>query len=377
MSVSPAAMQRRISESAGTAPSDDRRWQAVLRRDLGFDRAFVYAVRSTGVYCRPWCPSRRPKRDQVVFFAVPQEAEQAGFRPCRRCRPRDAGSARTQVRMVRELCRVIEAGVRDPEAGGLRLHALGVRAGLSPQYLQRIFKRITGLTPRQYAEALRLGQLKIHLKGGKDVTTSLYEAGYSSSSRLYERASEKLGMTPATYRRGGEGMHLGYTILDSPLGRLLVAATAQGVSMVSLGESDSALEQALFHEYPRATIGRSPEGSTLEAWAGQILRHLRGDLPDLELPVDVQATAFQWRVWKELCAIPRGKTRSYGEIARAIGRPSAARAVGHAVAANPAALVIPCHRAIHGDGSLSGYRWGKQRKQLILERERSNSEKKR
>lgn len=374
MSGSSAAMRLRTSDSAGTAPADDRRWQAVLQRDLRFDSAFVYAVRSTGVYCRPWCPSRKPNRDQVVFFPAPQEAEQAGFRPCRRCRPRDAEPVRTQVKAVGELCRLIEARLRDPEAGGLRLNALGVRTGLSPHYLQRIFKRIVGLTPREYAEALRLGQLKIHLKGGKDVTTSLYEAGYSSSSRLYERASEKLGMTPATYRRGGEGMYLGYTIVDSPLGRMLVAATPQGVSMVSLGDNDSVLEQALFLEYPRATIRRS-EADTLKGWVEQIVRHLRGEAPDLELPVDVQATAFQWRVWKELCAIPRGKTRTYGEIARAIGRPSAARAVGHAIATNPVALVIPCHRVIHGDGSLSGYRWGPRRKQAILESERSNSHK--
>lgn len=358
----------------GTTPADDRRWQAVLNRDLGSDSAFVYAVRSTGVYCRPWCPSRRPRRTQVLFFAAPDDAEQAGFRPCRRCRPRQAGSAPNQVGMVERLCRQIDASLGEGEADApsLRLGALATRAGLSPYHLQRTFKRIVGVTPREYTEALRLGRLKSHLKGGKDVTTSLYEAGFSSSSRLYERASQKLGMTPATYRRGGQGMHLRYTIADSPLGLLLVAATDKGVSMVSLGESGQALEKDLLAEYPNATIERdNAQDRRLGDWVKQILGHLRGELPSLKLPVDVQATAFQWRVWKELCAIPRGTTRSYRDIAQAIGNPKAVRAVGRAIATNPVAVVIPCHRVIHQDGSLSGYRWGPERKRAILETERA------
>ena len=272
-------------------------------------------------------------------------------------------SADPHVALVRRVCRRIEANLPGP----LTLADLGSAARLSPAHLQRIFKRVTGITPRQYADACRLGRFKRRLRKEKNVTTAMYGAGYGSSSRLYERANGQLGMTPATYKRGGTQMQLRYTIVDSPLGRLLVAGSERGVSAVSLGESDAVLERLLREEYPAAYIVR--DDAALSAWVRAIVRHLKGRQPHLHLPLDVQATAFQWRVWQELRKIPYGKTRSYGEVARAIGRPSAVRAVARAIATNPVAIIVPCHRVIGSDGSLTGYRWGVPRKRALLAKE--------
>ena len=347
----------------------DGRWQAVVARDPNYDGVFVYAVRSTGIYCRPWCPSRRPRREQVLFFPLAAAAEQAGFRPCRRCRPRDVGRTPPQAGLIQNVCRQIEAHLRDSQ-GPLRLGTLSAATGISPYHLQRMFKRVMGITPRQYLEARRVNHLKASLKEGKDVTSALYDAGYGSSSRLYEHAPAQLGMTPATYRRGGRNLDITYTIVACPLGRLLVAATERGVCAVSLGESDAALEAYLAEEYPNARIRRDrhPE-SDLKKWVADVLELIQGK-QQKQLPLDIQGTAFQWRVWRELCAIPRGATRSYSEIAGEIGRPTAARAVARAIATNPVAVIIPCHRAVHKDGTLSGYRWGPKRKQTLLETER-------
>lgn len=348
------------------ASSGPSRWRAVLARDSQFDGAFVFAVRSTGIYCRPSCPSRRPRREHVVFFAAPDAAEHEGFRPCRRCRPRDA-AVNIQAERVHRLCRFIETRIAaDPESP-LTLAALGAEVHLSPHHLERTFKRVMGITPRQYADAQRMRRLKARLKKGDNVTTALYEAGFGSSSRLYERAPAQLGMTPATYRRGGEGMRLGYTIVPCSLGRVLVAATEHGVSAVYLGDRDGPLERALAEEYPRAEISRNRNG--MSEWVGAILRHLRGKEPHLNLPLDLQATAFQRRVWEELRRIPYGGTRSYSEVARAIGRPCAIRAVARACATNPVSIVVPCHRVVRGDGNLAGYRWGLDRKRALLEHE--------
>jgi AraC family transcriptional regulator of adaptative response/methylated-DNA-[protein]-cysteine methyltransferase len=338
-------------------------WQAVLERDGGSDGAFVYGVRSTGIYCRPSCPSRRPGRAQVQFFEVPEAAEAAGFRPCLRCRPRTLGLPEHLVEPVRQASRYIEANLDR----SLTLSEVSAEVGLSPYHLQRTFRRVMGITPRQYAEARRLDSLKTQLREGQSVTTALYDVGFSSSSRLYERAPEQLGMTPSAYRKGGAGMDIGYTTVDSPLGRLLVGATERGVCAVSLGDSDAYLEDALRREYPAAELHHDHAG--LDPWVGAILRYLEGTRPDLDLPLDVQATAFQWRVWEALRAIPYGRTRSYGEVARAIGEPNAARAVAMACASNPVALVVPCHRVIGQSGTLSGYRWGAERKRLLLEKE--------
>jgi AraC family transcriptional regulator of adaptative response/methylated-DNA-[protein]-cysteine methyltransferase len=344
---------------------DERCWQAVLAREPGFDGAFVYAVRSTGIFCRPTCPSRRPRREQVLFFGQPAAAEQAGFRACRRCRPGGPAHSASQSDLAERARLLIEA---HPDQA-LTLDELGAQVGASPHHLQRVFKRVIGITPRQYAEARRLDRLKNRLKEGDSVTTALYEAGYNSSSQLYEQAPERLGMTPATYRRGGAGARIGYSIADTPLGRLLVAATERGVCFVSLADADAPLEAALAREYPAAAIER--DDARLGEWLGAIARHLSGDEPRLDLPLDVQATAFQWRVWEALKAIPYGDTRSYRQIAEALGDRNAARAVARACATNPVALVIPCHRVVREGGDMGGYRWGLERKQALLQREAS------
>jgi AraC family transcriptional regulator of adaptative response/methylated-DNA-[protein]-cysteine methyltransferase len=307
----------------------------------------------------------------VVFFPLAEAAEQHGFRPCQRCRPRTVRILDPRIEGVAHVCREIEARMFLEGEGiyekRLTLTALSAAAKMSPHQLGRAFRSVMGITPRQYVDAQRMHQLKSRLKKGDNVTTALYEAGYGSSSRLYERAPSHLGMTPGTYRQGGRGMCIHYTIVGSPLGRLLVGATDRGISALYLGASDARLEAALRKEYPRAAIRRDRNG--LEGWVGKILSHLRGQEPHLDLPTDVQATAFQRRVWEELRRIPYGKTRTYSEVARAIGRPTAIRAVARACATNPVSVVVPCHRVVREDGNLAGYRWGLGRKRALLERE--------
>lgn len=267
------------------------------------------------------------------------------------------------VETIRRACRHIEANLEGP----LTLAALGAEAGLSPAHFQRVFKRVMGVTPRQYADACRLDRVKDRLRTGKDVTSALYEAGYGSSSRLYERAPAQLGMTPADYRRGGTHAHIRYTIVESALGRLLMAATTRGVCAVSLGDDDAELETFLAEEFPAAVRERAD--AELAEWVAEVVRRTAGAAPHRALPLDVQATAFQWRVWQELCKIPRGDTRTYSEVARALGQPTATRAVARACATNPASVLIPCHRVVGADGSLTGYRWGLSRKRALLEGE--------
>ncbi len=344
---------------------DDDRWRAVEARDTAFDGAFVYAVASTGIYCRPSCPSRRPGRARVTFFEAPEAAEHAGFRSCRRCLPRAVPAPDARVEAVRGACRFIEAHDEGPPT----LAVLAAHVGLSRYHLQRTFKRIVGVTPRQYADARRLGRLKTMLKAGDRVTGALYEAGYGSSSRLYERAPSQLGMTPATYRRGGKGATIGFAVAPCPLGRVLVAATQRGVSAVYLGDDEAALEAALRREYPAAEITRDEAG--LGRWVAALIEHLDGRRPHLDLPLDVRATGFQRQVWEALQAIPYGATRSYGEVARTIGRPTAARAVARACASNPVSVVVPCHRVVPASGGFGGYRWGTERKRALLAKERA------
>jgi AraC family transcriptional regulator of adaptative response/methylated-DNA-[protein]-cysteine methyltransferase len=349
------------------ATEDDIFWQAVEARDARFDGTFVYGVRSTGVYCKPSCPSRRPRRPRVEFFRSCRDAEASGFRACLRCGPRATAAPSPRAEMVLRACRSIEA--REGQASSLE--ELGAELGASPHHLQRTFKSLTGVTPRQYAAALRLKRFKSRIREGEGVTAAMYDAGYGSGSRLYEKASEQLGMTPATYRRRGEGVDIKYAVADCQLGRLLVAATERGVCSVQFGESDEELRAALAAEYPAARVSR--DDARLGAAVGALLRHLAGSHPNIELPLDLHATAFQKRVWEELRRIPYGATRSYGEIAEAIGQPTATRAVARACATNPVALVTPCHRVVRSGGAPGGYRWGVHRKEELLKRERGGA----
>jgi AraC family transcriptional regulator of adaptative response/methylated-DNA-[protein]-cysteine methyltransferase len=350
--------------AASQSMNDDQRWLAVLGRDAGQDGLFVYAVTTTGVYCRPSCPSRRALRENVQFFEHAATAERAGFRACLRCRPQAVSDARTAN--VRAICRYIERHLDKP----ISLHALGDAFGMSPFHLQRTFKGALGITPKEYADSCRMNQLKRNLQSGKTVTSSMYDAGYSSSSRLYERASQHLGMTPDKYRRGAIGVAIRYTTSPSPLGRLLIAATEHGICAIRFGDSDADLELGLRREYPFAA--RKRQDDDLQTWNQQVLQHLEGHKLNATLPLDIQATAFQRKVWSYLQTIPRGVTKSYSQVARAIGRPTATRAVARACASNSVALEIPCHRVVREDGGLGGYRWGMQRKKRLLEIEKAN-----
>ena len=371
-----------FSAMQATRPNE-KRWQAVQMRDRSADGAFVYAVRSTGIYCRPSCASRKPRREQVEFFSLPDAAEQRGFRACLRCRPRLARLSDPRSAVVAGVCREIEAQI-DADGGKaadgdgreirMTLGTLSSAAGMSAHQLERAFRSVMGISPRQYADARRMRRLKSRLRKGDDVTTALYDAGFGSSSRLYERAPAQLGMTPATYRQGGTGMKIHYTIVSSPLGRLLVGATDRGISALYLGKDDGSLESSLRKEYPRAEIQRDRNG--LEGWVRKILEHLRGREPNLDLPTDVQATAFQRCVWEELRKIPYGATRTYSQVARAIGKPTAIRAVARACATNPVSVVVPCHRVVREDGNLAGYRWGLERKLALLQHESTGQDEK-
>lgn len=297
------------------------------------------------------------------FYPIPEAAQAAGFRPCRRCQPTRAPAPDPAVALVREVCRTIDA---HPEAPA-DLTRLGKQVGRSPHQLLRAFRRVLGVSPREYRDARRLARLKASLKQRRHVSPAIYDAGYGSSSRVYERAATALGMTPATYGRGGVEATIHYTVVPSPLGQLLVAATDRGICRISLGDMEAPLERDLRAEFPAATI-TADEGA-LTAWMKAILRHLEGRAPHLDLPLDIRATAFQQRVWTALRKIPYGATRSYQAIARAIERPRAARAVARACAANPVALAIPCHRVVRADGAIGGYRLGSERKRRLLERE--------
>jgi AraC family transcriptional regulator of adaptative response/methylated-DNA-[protein]-cysteine methyltransferase len=357
-----------ISTNVAAIMNNPELWQAVLSRDASRDGSFVFAVRSTGIYCRPSCPARRPRREQVSFFQLPEAAEQAGFRACRRCHPRRAEGTDPQIELVRRICHAIDEHDEEP----LTLKTLSTETGVSAHHLQRTFKNVMGITPRQYAESRRLDQFKTKVKSGASVTDAMYDAGYGSSRGLYEKSSARLGMTPATYGRGGQGMRIIYTIAGCPLGRVLVAATERGVCSVALGDSDSKLTESLFAEYPNASIDSRDTviSPSLNLWLNKVLDHISGKSARIDLPLDIQATAFQWRVWEELQRIPLGTTRSYQEIAKAIGKPKAVRAVAGACAGNHVALVIPCHRVIREDEELGGYRWGLDRKRKLLEGER-------
>ena len=352
-----------------------RWWRAVASRDAAYDGVFVFAVRTTGIYCRPSCPARRPAQRNVAFFMSPGEALRQGFRPCGRCLGRKAELSAAERGLIQRLCRAIE---RDVESGGPvddtadngrpTLSTLAVRSGLGPFRLHRLFRRVLGITPRQYADAIRLRQFKRSLRKGGTVTSALYDAGYGSSSRLYERAAAQLGMTPGSYLRGAPGLSIRYALVNSPLGRLLVGATERGVCAVMLGKPDAELVRELAHDFPRAELRKDPQG--VGAWARGVVERIRALPSAAEVPLDIRGTAFQRRVWEELQRIPAGQTRTYSEIARRIGRPESVRAVARACATNSISVVVPCHRVVGKNGSLTGYRWGLERKRALLEAER-------
>ena len=340
---------------------DEQRWSAVAARDAGRDGEFVYGVASTRIYCRPSCPSRRPLRSRVSFFESPAAAEQAGYRACLRCEPQQ-----DQCRAVRQVQRVRDYLDQHPDET-VTLERLGQISGMSPYHLQRTFKRIVGVSPKTYASARRLDRMKSRLRQGDTVSRATYDAGYGSGSRAYEHARAGLGMTPGAYRNGGRGLRIEYAIVPTNVGQVLVAATDRGLCAVMLGDDAAQLEGALGREYPAAALERNDDN--LKGYVDAVTGPLLGR-EEAALRLHVQGTQFQWQVWEALRRIPAGETRSYQEIAREVGRPTAARAVARACASNQVALVIPCHRVVRETGELGGYRWGVDRKRQILEQER-------
>ena len=353
----------------------ERCWEAVLDRDAARDGEFYYGVMTTGVYCRPGCPARTAKRANVRFYRTPAEAERDGLRPCRRCRPLDANGMDPSRERIIALCRYIE---RNADAA-LTLPDLSRRAGLSPYHLQRKFKAVVGASPKQFLDVCRLENFKSLLRGGKgrgqaptDITGAIFEAGFGSLSRLYERVGTELGMTPMEYRAGGLGVEITYGTARTALGLMMVGATDRGLCFLEFGESELQLRDALRAEYPAARVERMPDPAPepFRQWMGALNRHLEGNQPDLRLPLHIRATAFQMKVWLYLQSIPYGAVKSYEEVAHGIGQPAAARAVARACASNPVALAIPCHRVIRATGELGGYRWGLERKRVLIDQER-------
>ncbi|MEE8543279.1 MAG: bifunctional DNA-binding transcriptional regulator/O6-methylguanine-DNA methyltransferase Ada [Gammaproteobacteria bacterium] len=351
-----------------TSPSsDDLRWNAVVDRDHSLDREFVYAVRTTGIYCRPSCPSRQSKRENTVFFASPVEAEHAGYRECLRCGPTRPSVEERRVEAVRAACAAIDKAEQAPT-----LHELAAAVGVSPSHLHRQFKRLVGVTPREYAAGKRVSRLRDRLRTGRPVADAIYAAGFGSSSRVYETAKRTLGMTPGQYRDGGRNVAIEFTVTRSPLGHLLVAATDQGICCIEFGNGETMLRERLAERFPAARLKENDDD--LRRCVADITAFIRTPRHGLRLPLDIQGTAFQHRVWKALQAIPPGRTASYREVAAAIGQPTAHRAVARACSANKLALAIPCHRVVRTDGQLGGYRWGLERKRRLLEREAAVNE---
>jgi AraC family transcriptional regulator of adaptative response/methylated-DNA-[protein]-cysteine methyltransferase len=360
------AVGREAASSRAQREADDWRWTAVARRDSSADGRFVYAVKSTGIFCRPSCPSRRPRPDRVEFFATPADATTAGYRACKRCQPTTSAPLDGADAAIQRVTRYLTEHADET----VPLATLAHVSGLSAFHLQRQFKRALGVSPREYQAACRAQRFRQELRAGRDVTDALYEAGYGSPSRIYE-ASPTGGMSPALYRRGGEGTSIGFVSTRCALGWLLVAATDKGVCAVKLGDSAADLEDELRREYPRATF--NADTIVPPEWVHAVLDHLTTVTPGPALPLDVRGTAFQWRVWRALQQIAPGETRSYSDVARAIGKPAAVRAVARACATNPVCLVIPCHRVVAKDGGLGGYRWGTTRKARLLKNERKRS----
>lgn len=345
---------------------DAARWAAVLARDPGADAAFRYAVRSTGIYCRPSCSARRPLRANIVFFAGAAEAEAAGFRPCRRCRPNGESPGKAMADRLAAACRLIETRIEAGE-GAPELAALAQAAGLSPHHFHRVFKQALGVTPRAYGAAARASRLRQELPSAASATQACYDAGFGSSGRFYAEAPAALGMTPGAYRNGGAGAEIRFAVGRCSLGEVLVAATDVGVCAILLGDDPDTLLHDLQRRFANARLIGADEA--FETMVAKVVGMIERPAAPVELPLDIRGTAFQRRVWEALRAIPAGQTRSYGEVAAGLGVPAAVRAVAGACAANPLAVAIPCHRVVRLGGGLSGYRWGIERKRALLERE--------
>ena len=341
--------------------TDEERWDAVQRRDKASDGVFFYSVVTTGVFCRPSCAARLPRRDNVAFHASVADAERAGFRPCKRCRPDEAPQSERHAAIVTQACRVIEHAEEPPT-----LDELASAAGMSRFYFHRIFKAHTGVTPKAYADAHRAGRVRDGLSDGASVTSSIYAAGFNSSGRFYASSTERLGMTPSQFRGGGQGTSVRFALGECSLGSILVAASDKGVVAIQFGDDPNALLRDLQERFPKARLmgGDKAFERIISVVVGAVERPA-----DVELPLDVRGTAFQQRVWQALREIPRGTTASYAQIAERIGQPKAVRAVARACASNQIAVAIPCHRVVRTDGALSGYRWGVERKRALLERE--------
>jgi AraC family transcriptional regulator of adaptative response/methylated-DNA-[protein]-cysteine methyltransferase len=357
----------RIAPPPNAAPTQavqraEQRWQAVVRRDPQADGSFVYAVRTTGVYCRPSCPSRTAKRQNMEFFDSADLAAAAGYRPCRRCRPDARSPQQRWIERVLAACRAIE---QSPSA--LTLDQLAQQAGMSAHHFQRRFKAVTGLSPKAYHRAVQARRMRTALQSAQSVTEAIYEAGFNSSGRFYEDAPALLGMSPGNYRKGGAGEHIRHAVEPCTLGWVIVAATRKGICAIEFDESARALETRIRARFPQARF--EPADAAFQQWIARVLRYIEQPRGVLDLPLDVQGTLFQRRVWQALQTIPAGQTASYAEIAKRIGHPMAYRAVAHACASNPVAVAIPCHRAVRADGSLAGYRWGIARKAELLRRE--------
>ena len=349
--------------------NDNQCWDAVIERDRRQDGQFFFGVTTTGIFCRPSCPARRPLRKNVRFYPSARGAQDDGLRPCRRCHPLDTGEDQ-RVAQMQALCAYIR---RHCDSGDpLTLEVLGRQVGMRPDRLRRLFREIVGVTPRQYVEVSRFDRLKRGLREGEPVTRAIYDAGFGSSSRVYEQASEQLGMTPSAYRDRGKGLEISFAVAKTVVGQMLVAATDRGLCSVQLGDEAEALRAQLRDEFPAAELDEKRDArQRLGPWVAALQRHLEGREPHLDLPLDIRATSFQLQVWRALRAIPYGETRTYAEVARSIGKPKAVRAVASACAANRTALAIPCHRVIRSDGGLGGYRWGVDRKEALLTTERA------
>jgi AraC family transcriptional regulator of adaptative response/methylated-DNA-[protein]-cysteine methyltransferase len=354
-------MSKSTAKRADKRLSDDARWAAILARDPHFDEAFVYSVATTGVYCRPSCPSRRANRTNVEFHASAADAKRAGFRPCKRCNP-DGPSLKTEhAAKVAKACRLIEQADEAP-----KLNEIAASVGLSPYHFHRIFKSIAGLTPKAYATAHRNKQVRDKLARSATVTKAIYESGYNSNGQFYATATDVLGMTPSAYRSGGNSAEIKFAIGECSLGGILVASTEKGICAIFFGEP-ATLKRDLQKQFPRASLVAADRD--FAQITDKVIAFVEEPGLGLDLPLDVQGTAFQHRVWVELRRIPLGSTASYAEVAKRIGQPSAARAVARACATNHIAVVIPCHRVIGSDGSLTGYRGGVHRKRALLDRE--------